>query len=188
MTPEEIKQIEKYIMPETAINFAELAIVFGTRHGIDEFCIETHRLWKNDLFKWLIVSGGKTMNHPETEASIIKDRLLKLGVPEEIILIEDRALNTGENVIFSKTIAEKMIGLEKIKSILAIGKICSSRRYLMTLERHWSGVQKMIAPINYFNVKKQDWHQDEKLRSRVLSEWKKIPQYLEMGFLKEIEI
>lgn len=51
----------------------------------------------------LIVSGGKGSNEPCTEASAMRDYLLKKGLPESRILMEDQSVNTRENLIFSKT-------------------------------------------------------------------------------------
>ena len=52
----------------------------------------------------LIVSGGKGSNEPCTEASAMKDYLLKKGLPENRILMEDQSTNTRENLIFSKAL------------------------------------------------------------------------------------
>ena len=57
----------------------------------------------------------------------------------------------------------------------------------MTLERYWPGPKKMILPINYFGVPESRWFEDAVFRSQVMSEWGKIPSYLRMGFIKEID-
>jgi hypothetical protein len=44
----------------------------------------------------------------------------------------------------------------------------------------------MILPINYFGISEDKWMQHSEFRKRVMNEWRKIPRYLEMGFLKEI--
>ena len=49
-----------------------------------------------------IVSGGQGSNEPCTEASAMKKYLTDRGLPEERILLEDRSVNTRENLIFSK--------------------------------------------------------------------------------------
>ena len=47
---------------------------------------------------------------------------------------------------------KQRIAFDRVRSIIAAGKISSSRRYLMTLERYWPGPKKMILLINYFGV------------------------------------
>ena len=49
----------------------------------------------------VIVSGGQGSNEPCTEASSMKAYLMKKGLPEDRILMEDQSTNTRENLIFS---------------------------------------------------------------------------------------
>ncbi|MFZ4712562.1 MAG: YdcF family protein [Bacteriovoracaceae bacterium] len=188
MNNNEFKKIADYVMPEMDIFPSDMAILFGTRHGVKEFCDETLALWNKNLFQRLLISGGCTLGIEKSEAEIIKSELVLMGMPEDKIILEDKSTNTGENVIFSKMVVEKKIGKDVIKSVLGIGKISSSRRYLMTLERHWPEVSKSIYPINYFSVSRNDWHTHEEFRRRVLLEWEKIPGYIEKGFLAEVKI
>ena len=44
MTADDFLSISRYIMPTLPLRPAKLAFLFGTRHGIDEFCRETHAL------------------------------------------------------------------------------------------------------------------------------------------------
>ncbi|MNV80497.1 hypothetical protein D3C71_1741060 [compost metagenome] len=74
-----------------------------------------------------------------------------------------------------------------IRSVLAIGKICSTRRYLMTLERHWPGLQLSCWGVNYFGVPAEKWHESDEFRTRVMGEYAKIPRYLASDFLTELK-
>src|SRR4051812_31847525 len=96
-TPEQLGRIGHYVMPETPLFSSDLALLFGTRHGVDRFCDEAYSLWQRGLFKHLIISGGMTMGHIVDEASLIGEELLKRGIPKDIILLENAAMNTGEN-------------------------------------------------------------------------------------------
>ncbi len=51
-----------------------------------------------------IVSGGKGMDEPCSEAMCGKDYLTKIGIDEKRILLEDKSVNTKENLLFSKKI------------------------------------------------------------------------------------
>lgn len=55
----------------------------------------------------IIASGGKVFEDTGTEAVIAKRILLGLGIPENKILIEDKSLNTTQNALFTKKIAEE---------------------------------------------------------------------------------
>ena len=51
-----------------------------------------------------VVSGGQGINEPFSEAQGMKDYLVKLGIREERILIEDQSLNTVQNIRNSRAL------------------------------------------------------------------------------------
>ena len=180
--------IANYVMPEVAEGNADLGFLFGTRHGVEEFCRAAYGLWERQMFPRLLISGGATGGQKLAEANVIADRLVELGVPMEALILETEATNTGENVIFSRRKVEETMGLEGIRSLLVIGKVCAMRRYLMTLERHWPQPRRFACAVNYFGVDKANWYAHEEFRARVLSEFEKIPEYLQKDFLREISV
>jgi uncharacterized SAM-binding protein YcdF (DUF218 family) len=120
------------------------------------------------------------------EADVIAERLVGLGIPESVLILETAATNTGENVRLGRAKVAVVMDLAAIRSVVVIGKICSTRRYLMTLQRHWPGLSLSVFPVNYFGIPVERWHEHEEFRARVLSEFDKIPRYLAQGFLEEI--
>jgi len=44
-----------------------------------------------------------------------------------------------------------------------------------------------LNQINYFGVPKSQWYENPECRARVLSEFEKIPDYLQLDFLREID-
>jgi uncharacterized SAM-binding protein YcdF (DUF218 family) len=184
-TPE-LSAIAAYVMPDIPEEKADLGFVFGTRHGVEEFCLAAHSLWQRKMFDRLLISGGATHGEGETEADAISERLVQLGVPKDVMILEKSATNTGENVIFARRKLSETMALEHIKSVLVIGKICSLRRYLMTLERHWPGLKVSASPVNFFGVEKEHWHTHADFRARVFDEFQKIPDYLQRDYLREL--
>lgn len=181
-----LDKMTDYMMPQTPLQAADVAFLFGSRHGLEEFYQVTMDLWTKGLYKHLVISGGITGNWTDSEASVIKKALMDRGHPEDAILIEEQATNTGQNVEFSLPIIDAAIGLKTVQSVIAIGKISSARRYLMTLEKWWPGPLKMMAPVNYFGVTREKWYDDPEFKRRVLSEFVKIPGYIQQGFIKEL--
>jgi len=180
-----IEKINREHLIETPLKQADLLFVFGTRHGVAEFIEEAARLWRDGFYRHAIVTGGITPGGSEPEGIMMKQLMIEAGIPDEVILTETQASNTGENVTLSLPILEREIGLANIQSVIAMGKLCTSRRYLMTLERHWPEVEKMLVPINWFGVPRADWHRHPVAKQRVLSEIAKIEPYLEKGFIAE---
>jgi uncharacterized SAM-binding protein YcdF (DUF218 family) len=187
MSPNDLQSIADYIMPPLPAIASDLGFLFGTRHGVPEFCAVAHELWQNGMFGRLLVSGGRTGSLPLAEADMIAERLVTLGVPESILILETAATNTGENVRFGRARVAEVMDLAAIRSVVVIGKICSTRRYLMTLQRHWPGLNLSVCPVNYFGIPAERWHEHEEFRTRVLNEFDKIPRYLADGFLEEID-
>ena len=187
MTRPDLKDIGAYMMPSFPPVPSDLGFVFGTRHGVPEFCAETHRLWQQGLFDRLLVSGGRTGTAPVAEADVIAARLIELGVPESALILETEATNTGENVRFGRARVAAVMDLAAIRSVVVIGKICSTRRYLMTMQRHWPGLRMSVCPVNYFGIEAGRWHEHAEFQARVLGEFAKIPHYLAAGFLEEID-
>lgn len=174
-------------MPALPLRPAKLGFLFGTRHGIDEFCFETHALWQRGMFDTLLISGGATAGQARPEADVIAERLTALGMPPSLLILEREATNTGQNVILGRRKVAEQMNLAEIDSILVIGKVCAMRRYLMTLARHWPGVTVSACPINYFGLPAERWHEHDEFRARVLAEYDKIPHYLQQDFLRELD-
>ena len=63
-------------------------------------------------------------------------------------------------------------------ALVLIGKICSTRRYMMTVAQQWPEIWIMGArAVNYFETDRADRHRDEVFRDRVLGEVRRIATY-----------
>jgi len=179
----EIAAINATHLIETSLRPADLLFVFGTR--VDEALrAETAcRLWRDGYFRYAIVSGGITPGGNESECAVIKRAMVAGGIPADIILEEHRATNTGENVIFSLPVIDTALGLAAIKSVICLGNTWTSRRYPMTLHRHWPDIEKMLLTVDSFATPRAYWHTDPEFCRRVLKEWDKIEPYKQKGFI-----
>jgi hypothetical protein len=74
---------------------------------------------------------------------------------------------------------------ERIGSLIAVGKHCTSVRYLMTLQRHWPEVRKVLVPVSRYGHPANQWHLHPASRERVLSEWRKLGPYKKPGFIAD---
>ncbi|MCS0660734.1 YdcF family protein [Massilia terrae] len=136
MAHDDLRSIAEYVMPSFPARASDLGFLFGTRHGVPEFCAAAHRLWLDGMFTRLLVSGGRTRSSSLAEADVIAERLVGLGIPDSVLILETEATNTGENVQFGRARVAEVMDAAAIRSVVVIGKICSTRRYLMTLQRH----------------------------------------------------
>ena len=184
-TEAEIAEINAWHLIETPLRPADLLFVFGTREHVSERVDEACKLWREGYFRWAIVSGGITPGSALSECGIITDAMVARGIPSGIILREDQAMNTGENVIFSLPIIDAALGLANIRSVICLGNSWTARRYPMTLHRHWPEVEKMLVMVDGFKTPRALWHTDAEFSRRMLSEWDKIGPYKAKGFIAE---
>lgn len=75
------------------------------------------KLYQEGLSGLIIPCGGQTENTPISEAKVMTDTLLNLGVPEEHIHPEDQSLYTVENIRNARAIMQDM-GKQKPRVIL----------------------------------------------------------------------
>jgi uncharacterized SAM-binding protein YcdF (DUF218 family) len=184
-TESEIAEINSTHFADTPLKPADLPFVFGTREDVALRADTAHRLRREGLFRWAIVSGGVRPGSHLSECAIIKPVMVARGIPQNRILEEHRALNTGENVVFSLPILEAQLGLANIRSVICLGNTWTARRYPMTLQRHWPAAEKMLITVDSFGIPRSLWHTDAEFRRRVLSEWDKIEPYRARGFIAE---
>ena len=167
----------------TPLRPADLLFVFGQRRGVPQLVDAAVALWRDGLYRHAIVSGGATQGDPRTECTVIKDGMVAGGVPAERILEEHAATNTGENVTLSLPVIDAALGRANVGSVICLGKVCTARRYPMTLQRHWPEVEKMVATVNPYGVPVERWHTDPLFRRRVLAEVAKIGPYKAAGYI-----
>lgn len=185
LTADEIAEINRTHLINTPLRPADLLFMFGTREDVALRVDTAARLWRQGLFRWSVVSGGVTPGSEQSECTIIKAAMVAAGIPAEFVLEEHRAMNTGDNVIFSLPIIDAALGLQNIRSVICLGNTWTARRYPMTLHRHWPDVEKMLLTVDSFATPRALWHLDAEFRRRVLHEWDKIGPYRARGFIAE---
>ncbi|MCX5336855.1 YdcF family protein [Streptomyces sp. NBC_00140] len=96
-------------------------------------------LYRAGLFPVVVFSGGNSpttrARFPRGEAVHYREHALGLGVPDEAILVEPRAANTGQNITFSRELlAEAGVHVE---SLLLVSKPYMERRSYATCRKLW---------------------------------------------------
>lgn len=110
---------------------ADAAVVLGCRIKGNEptpFLLERAKraadLYKKNKVKYIIVSGGKGSGENLSEAQCMKNILVKEGISEDKILLEDKAKNTRENIKFSNEIIKK----NNFNSVIVVSNLFHLRR------------------------------------------------------------
>ncbi|TAG14466.1 MAG: YdcF family protein [Sphingobacteriia bacterium] len=73
--------------------------------------IQTTNLYHSGVIKKILISGGTgSLIHDEpAEAHFLLKELLRNGVKQEDIIVEERARNTHENAVFSKALLDSLL-------------------------------------------------------------------------------
>ncbi|MFG1703405.1 YdcF family protein [Nonomuraea sp. M3C6] len=104
-------------------------------------------LYHAGWFPLLVFSGGTTRTtaarFPRGEAVHYRERALELGVPDEAILIEPNATNTGQNISLSRQVLADA-GIRPA-SVLLVSKPYVERRAYATARKVWPEVEVTCA-------------------------------------------
>ena len=146
------------------------------------------RLFHEGWAPYMIFSGGMAHNDDllytgwdKSEAEILADRAMERGVPQDRILLEKEAQNTGENVQFS----EKILETEGIRydKVIAIQKPYMERRTLATIRIYWPEKELIVSspPISYTDYPNGEIGRDE-LINIMVGDLQRIIEYPALGY------
>lgn len=181
----DIARITEYIFLPSDPVPADLMMVFGTRYR--EPLKTVRQLYMERLTGTLLLSGGDNRHTGHNEAREMAMNLIDMGVAMADMVLEDRSTNTLENVLFSRQVIEEEIGFDRARRILVVVKHYHSRRALMTLRRHFpEGIEFHPVTYDIFGFDRDNWHQSEIGREKVMGEMERIKKYLAKGDIEEL--
>lgn len=142
---QQAKLIWDYHQMHHALRPCDVAIGLGSHDlGVAAFSAE---LYHQGLFPSLVFTGGNSpttlARFPRGEAVHFREHALSLGVPDEAILLEPNATNTGENITFSRKVLATA-GLHP-QSVLLISKPYMERRSFATARKLWPEIEIVCA-------------------------------------------
>lgn len=167
---------------------AEGILVFGSsdlrvaEHAADLF----HR----GLAPWILLSGARgrmTKDWPETEAEALARVARERDVPDDALLIENRATNTGENIRFSRELlAERGITLS---TGILVQKPYMERRSIAALDVQWSEASfRASSPPMGFQEYCNGTLTPELVIAAMTGDFQRILDYPALGFASPQEV
>lgn len=134
-------------MAEADYTKADAALVLGTRLDGEEpsYALREridHAIWlyEHELVERIVFTGGLTEGGLISEAEASKLYALSVGIPEDVIVVEDRSLVTRENMLFTKELAEEL----SLGDFLLVSDPFHMKRALMMADVF--GLEVMAAP------------------------------------------
>ncbi|KAA1020239.1 YdcF family protein [Pseudonocardia sp. EV170527-09] len=102
----------------------------------------TAELYHQGYFPRIVFTGANAPTtierFPRGEAVHYREHALSLGVPDEAILVEPNATNTGENIDFTRALVEG--GEPPVRSVMLISRPYQQRRAFAMCHLRWPSV------------------------------------------------
>ena len=185
---ESIEAITQLLFLRTAsLKPADLAIVLGNDYLFT--MNEVFRLLCQGLLTGpLLLTGHGAQGKGVPEAEQFMQAGLTLGIPHERMILECRATNSYENLLFSKQLIEDRLGgFDGFHHISIIGKAFVLRRIEMTARRLGYPMDKLqyIPTVDRegLNIGEDCWWETAPARKRIFGELSRIGEYLVRGDL-----
>lgn len=140
----------------------------------------------------IMVCGGTKWEFPEgtcTEAEYMAQNLIDLGIPKEVILLENNSQNTVENFLCALLELQRCLWLNKVHKILLVTTTYHMRRSLAIAKYLFPAHITVIpCPADDTNTTRNSWRNNEKGRERATKEALNIVQYIKNGVIPDFEI
>lgn len=116
----------------------------------------------------------------KSEAKTFADIAIKNGVPSEHVLIEEEAMNTGENILNVKKMSPEC------KSAIFVAKPLMLRRCRATLDQHWADIHSVVTAPNIHMISQPTDKVDiQKVIHEIVGNYWRIRTYPKRGFQTE---
>ena len=181
-----------YMRYERSLEKADIIIGLGsTDVRTAEWCGKLYHEGYAPLILFTGARGRMTREaFTENEADVYAKRAIELGVPENAILKEDRATNTGENILFAhKLLEEKGISAN---SLILVTTPYMLRRAYATFMKQWPTENKPNIRCSAIDVSFEKYCQDEMypfeyVTNVMVGDLERIREYPRQGFqIKQI--
>jgi uncharacterized SAM-binding protein YcdF (DUF218 family) len=177
-----IDDIGNFIFVENQPELCDVIMVVGGSHP--ELGEKAAELWKQGFAPLCFVGGGVSVKSgvfpgPKSKADIynenyatefdfLTDVLIKNGVNKNAIIGESKSSFTRENAVIAKQTCDdkQMI----VKKAIIVCKRFHARRSLMFFQSAFPGTVFAVAPVDSYNITKDNWYKTEYGVSRVLGE------------------
>ncbi|WP_370972689.1 YdcF family protein [Amycolatopsis sp. cg9] len=146
--------------------------------------VHTAELFHAGRFPLVVFTGANAPTtvdrFPRGEAVHYRDIALDLGVPDDVILVEPEARNTGDNIAFTR----RLLAGRGIRSVTLVTRPYQQRRAYATAKRLWPGVDVVCASKAASFEDHVTGEEDvERVIGMLVGETQRITEYAERGFV-----
>lgn len=181
-----VQVIWNYMLVGHTLRKADCIFVLGSYDTrVADYAID---LYRQRYAPYLLFSGGVIQQNDmlnvywnETEADYFAKRAIQQGVPEDKVLVENQAMNTGENFTCTSQLLDNL-GL-KFDSFILVQKPFMERRVLATGLKLWRDKEFVVTspPIPCEEYLKWELPKDG-LIQYIVGDFQRVKIYGENGF------
>lgn len=145
-------------------------------------------LWHAGMAPMVVMSGGLG-NFTEgvfqkPEADLFAERAIELGVPKDVILIENLSTNTGENVSLTQRVLDQFDVVSE--TAIAVQKPYMERRTYATIRAQWPELNvKVTSPQLDFEAYCNAEIPSDDVISIMVGDLQRIIEYPKLGYMIE---
>ena len=179
---DDLKIIQDYLAINDKPKKSDLIFLFG-QIRMPEAWNKAAELYKSGYASKILITGGLgpttvKIDLKLSEAETICNYLVKIGIPENDMIIEVNALNTVENVVFGiNKVREQGIVAERI---ISVSKPFHARRCLATFNKYFPEIEILCCPPTGDIKDLMDRPKKEYFQV-VLDEFRKLETYANRG-------
>jgi uncharacterized SAM-binding protein YcdF (DUF218 family) len=161
--------------------------------GCHDLSVATHaaELYHRGVFPVVVFTGGNSREtsstFPRGEGVHYRERALELGVPDEAILVEPHATNTGENIVLSRELLAAS-GIA-VTSLALVSMPYMERRAYATTRKLWPEVDPVCTsvPLSLAEYMRSRRHGTE-LIDMIVGDLQRVIEYPGQGFAIKQEV
>jgi uncharacterized SAM-binding protein YcdF (DUF218 family) len=188
------QKIWDYMLMHQTLKKADMIFVLGNSDTrVAEYAAQ---LYLDGLAPVLLCGGsGSIHNHKArriqfvgtTEAEVFTDIAIKMGVPREAIIVENKSQNTGENYEFAiEKLKERGISP---KRIILVQKPYMERRAYAAGKKWWPELELIVtSPLIPFEKYPTELRNKEDVINSIVGDLQRIKEYPKRGFQIEQDI
>ena len=182
-----LKDLWDYLYMEHPLAPADAIVGFGS-HDLT-IAGRAATLFKDGWAPVILFTGylgkGTLGIFPKPEAELFADIAVKEGVQPEAILVENKATNTGENILFARRMFESRG--KAPKKIIAVHKPYMTRRVWASLQKQWPEVEVIIAPGNpdlmdYVAGMLADGVEEREIINSLVGDFQRMDAFARLGY------
>ncbi len=164
--------------------------VFGSLTAAKYRIPESVKLYQRKRAAKVLLSGGTIVKDQNiSEALMMKERAIELGVAPKDILLEQLSLNTIENVLASMLILNREFKLHQIKRILVVSTYYHLRRCSLALKTYMpKWIEYSLCPAIDPLTHPDRWFMNEIGIRKVSTEAQTLIGYVNEGYLEDCEL